>query len=53
MVSNRGPCAYQPNALPLGQTGSHWLDWLVAQINTSEREMESGDRQGWVEEKMV
>ena len=22
-VSNRGPSAYQPNALPLGQTGSH------------------------------
>ena len=22
MVSNRGPSAYQPNALPLGQTGS-------------------------------
>ena len=24
-VSNRGPSAYQPNALPLGQTGSHLL----------------------------
>ena len=23
-VSNRGPSAYQPNALPLGQTGSHY-----------------------------
>ena len=23
-VSNRGPPAYQPNALPLGQTGSLW-----------------------------
>ena len=23
-VSNRGPSAYQPNALPLGQTGSPW-----------------------------
>ena len=23
-VSNRGPSAYQPNALPLGQTGSHF-----------------------------
>ena len=23
-VSNRGPSAYQPNALPLGQTGSRW-----------------------------
>ena len=22
MVSNRGPSAYQPNALPLGQTGA-------------------------------
>ena len=22
-VSNRGPSAYQPNALPLGHTGSH------------------------------
>ena len=25
MDSNRGPSAYQPNALPLGQTGSHIL----------------------------
>ena len=24
-VSNRGPSAYQPNALPLGQTGSHGM----------------------------
>ena len=24
-VSNQGPSAYQPNALPLGQTGSHAL----------------------------
>ena len=24
-ASNRGPSAYQPNALPLGHTGSHWL----------------------------
>ena len=24
-VSNRGPSAYQPTALPLGQTGSHYL----------------------------
>ena len=24
-VSNRGPSAYQPTALPLGQTGSHAL----------------------------
>ena len=24
-VSNRGPSAYQPNALPLGQTGSQFL----------------------------
>ena len=22
-ISNRGPSAYQPNTLPLGQTGSH------------------------------
>ena len=26
-VSNRGPSAYQPNALPLGQTGSLWTAW--------------------------
>ena len=25
-VSNRGPSAYQPNALPLGQTGSQYND---------------------------
>ena len=24
MLSNRGPSAYQPTALPLGQTGSQW-----------------------------
>ena len=24
MESNRDPSAYQPNALPLGQTGSHF-----------------------------
>ena len=29
-VSNRGPSAYQPNALPLGQTGS--LDLLDTAI---------------------
>ena len=31
-VSNRGPSAYQPTALPLGQTGSHgrrWSKWLI------------------------
>ena len=27
-VSNRGPSAYQPNALPLGQTGSRGRMWL-------------------------
>ena len=27
-VSNRGPSAYQPNALPLGQTGSHTTEQL-------------------------
>ena len=25
-VSNRGPSAYQPNALPLGQTGSQGME---------------------------
>ena len=29
------------------------IDWLVAKINTSEREMECGDRGGWGEGKMV
>ena len=29
-VSNRGPSAYQPNALPLGQTGSVELCALVS-----------------------
>ena len=31
-VSNRGPSAYQPTALPLGQTGSrmeHWWLWFL------------------------
>ena len=27
--SNRGPSAYQPNALPLGQTGSQYLAALA------------------------
>ena len=27
-VSNRGPSAYQPNALPLGQTGSLLFTYL-------------------------
>ena len=27
-VSNRGPSVYQPNALPLGQTGSQSGSWL-------------------------
>ena len=26
MASNRGPSSYQPNALPLGQTGSKEKD---------------------------
>ena len=26
-VSNRGLSAYQPKALPLGQTGSHYCFW--------------------------
>ncbi len=30
-VSNRGPSAYQPNALPLGQTGSHFGATLLLQ----------------------
>ena len=29
-VSNRGPSAYQPNALPLGQTGSLVLQAIVS-----------------------
>ena len=28
--SNRGPSAYQPNSLPLGQTGSHTSDIFIA-----------------------
>ena len=31
-VSNRGPSAYQPNALPLGQTGSRALILNVLQL---------------------
>ena len=34
-MSNRGPSAYQPNAFPLGQTGSH-LYWLVFSIQRRE-----------------
>ncbi len=31
-VSNRGPSAYQPNALPLGQTGSQLLTAIVQSL---------------------
>ena len=31
--SNWSPSTYQPNALPLGQTGSHRQVWQVAQIS--------------------
>ena len=34
--SNRGPSAYQPNALPLGQTGSHrYTDSPVGKMNVA------------------
>ena len=33
MVSNRGPSAYQPNALPLGQTGSHLVGCTYAHLD--------------------
>ena len=38
-VSNQGPSAYQPNALPLGQTGSlgyatEWALFISAQLST-------------------
>ena len=32
--SNRGPSAYEPNALPLGQTGSHTRDTTVMDLYT-------------------
>ena len=37
-VSNRGPSAYQPNALPLGQTGSHWVACPVHLHSTQSRQ---------------
>ena len=30
--SNRGPSAYQPNALPLGQTGSHDSELVTVEL---------------------
>ena len=36
---NRGPSAYQPNALPLGQTGSLTRDWEVLYFYTCETPM--------------
>ena len=33
--SNRGPSAYQPNALPLGQSGSRQPQWLITYTSTS------------------
>ena len=38
MVLNRGPSAYQPNALPLGQTGSPMtimVDWVLNTLSLS------------------
>ena len=34
-VSNRGPSAYQPNALPLGQTGSQNGDAVMLPFNST------------------
>ena len=33
--SNSGPSAYQPNALPLGQTGSSYDWWLMIACNSA------------------
>ena len=33
--SNRGPSAHQPNALPLGQTGSHGQNGILSFSNSS------------------
>ena len=38
MVSNRGPSAYQPNALPLGQTGSRMFLYLDFPLSTVRQE---------------
>ena len=38
-VSNRGPSAYQPNALPLGRTGSPMtitIDWVLNSLSHSQ-----------------
>ena len=42
--SNRGPSAYQPNAVPLGQTGSqkHSIGYFIFIEQQRERGMESG-----------
>ena len=36
-VSNRGPSAYQPNALPLGQTGSQMILFQVQYCNNKHK----------------
>ena len=33
-MSNRGPSAYQPNALPLGQTPGHWANLISSCTKT-------------------
>ena len=48
-VSNRGPSAYQPNALPLGQTGSQRLTnqllLLKGTVLTSENQNQNQNKQ--------
>ena len=52
-VSNRGPSAYQPNALPLGQTGSQndvvqlWAIYNIHLYQVNEPVWPSGKALGW------
>ena len=40
--SNRGPSAYQPNALPLGQTGSQVLPEKRGTVKSREQKLQRG-----------
>ena len=47
-VSNRGPSAYQPNALPLGQTGSQASVHALLGLTQGDASLMSGeDHSAW------
>ena len=45
--SNRGPSAYQPNTLPLGQTGSHYSEWVTVAFYSLLHLLPVTQEEGW------